>query len=65
MVEMSRVERLIQAGTIRHHDASIFIRVDKHGRNVGLLVVDADGERHTYTIGPHPTELGRVAMMED
>lgn len=56
---------LVQQGLVKHDGASVYIRVDKHGRSIGILVIDAQEERHQYTVVPHPTELGRVALYED
>ena len=54
----------VESGVLRHHGASVFFRVDKSGRNITVLVIDGTDDRFEYTIVPHPTELGRVALYE-
>lgn len=61
----SRAAKLVSSGTVRHDGSSVYIRVDKHGRNIGILVIDATDQQFRYTIGPHPTEIGRVAMSQE
>lgn len=59
----SRTDGLIQPGVLRFTDAAVYLRVEQHGRNVGLLIETKEGKRH-FLVQHHPARLGAVALIE-
>jgi len=59
-----RATGLVQPGVLQFHNARLYLRVEEKGRNLGILVETAEGERRLFQVECHPTRLGAVALVE-